>query len=212
LAFDRYFDERSRRFARFYGNERLARALGRAALFERARYAVDMALARGASHVLDVGCGSGPLFEPLATRGVRVTGLEPAARMRELACVQASRFGPLVGVEDRPWESIEESDAYDLAVALGIFDYVQHADDLMLRLGRASPAVVASFPSPGLRTTLRKLRYGVRGVSVHGYSRQQILDLADVSGMVVDDIRPLGRAGCVVCFVRRGAGPSLPSR
>jgi len=35
--------------------------------------------------VLDVGCGAGPLFESLRDRGAIVTGIEPSAKMLELA-------------------------------------------------------------------------------------------------------------------------------
>ncbi len=43
------------------------------------------AIATGAKRVLDVGCGSGPLFAPLASKGIHVTGIDPAEAMVELA-------------------------------------------------------------------------------------------------------------------------------
>ncbi len=76
MGFDRYFDKRSEKFSAFYGNEKVTRAIGRGALFDRLRYAVDKAAETGAKSVLDVGCGSGPLFEPLAIQGIAVTGLK----------------------------------------------------------------------------------------------------------------------------------------
>ncbi len=45
--------------------------------------------------------------------------------------------------------SIDEVDAYDVAIALGVFDYVDDPADLLARMGRAAGHVVGSFPSPG---------------------------------------------------------------
>ena len=53
-------------------------------------------------------------------------------------------------------------------------------------------------PGPGLRTNLRKIRYGARGVSVHGYSRERIGLLARASGMDTIELAPLGRAGYIL--------------
>ena len=205
MPFDRYFDERSKKFSNFYGNERLTRALGRGALFDRLEFAVQSAIGIDAKHVLDVGCGSGPLFEPLAAKGIRVTGIEPAAQMVELAQRQADRFPGLVEVRQASWEDLDEHDAYDMATALGIFDYVKPAAELLTRLGAAAPSVVASFPRPGPRTNFRKIRYGARGVQVYGYERAAVEDLARTAGLEPVSIETLGRAGYVAHFTRRAS-------
>lgn len=204
MPFDQYFDQRSERFSRFYGNERLTRALGRGALFDRLRFAVRTATELDVKHVLDVGCGSGPLFEPLATKGIRVTGLEPAPKMVELAQREAERFPGLVEVRAARWEDLDERDAYDMATALGVFDYVKPAEELLSRLSAAAPFVVASFPRPGQRTNFRKVRYGMRGVGVFGYDRERIESLARTTGTEAVTVEPLGRAGYVALFSRRG--------
>ena len=202
MSFDRYFDVRSRKFSSHYGNERVTRALGRGALFDRLRFAVETVAWARAEHVLDVGCGSGPLFGPLASHGVKVTGLEPAPGMRELALAEAARYPGLVEVEDRGWETLDEQDAYDVAVALGVFDYVDVPGDLLGRMGRAAPHVVGSFPSTGLRTNLRKYRYGRKGVGVHGYTTTRINQLAAEAGLRVEELSVLGGAGWAVHFTR----------
>ncbi len=91
------------------------------------------------------------------------------------------------------------------AVALGVFDYVATPVDLLERMGRAAPHAIGSFPSPGLRTSLRKLRYGARGVGVHGYTRSGLARLAEEAGMEVTTVNPLGHAGYAVHFSRRNA-------
>ena len=201
--FQTYFHRRAGRFAAFYSSEPVARVLGRGPLFDRLRLAVETAVALGAERVLDVGCGSGPLFAPLAAAGIHVTGIDPAPAMVELARQQASLFPALVEVDQRGWEDVTEVDAYDLAVALGVFDYVGMPVDLLARMGRAAGHVVASFPSPGLRLRLRQIRYGARGVSVHGYGAYGFDRLALEAGMEVAEMFPLDRAGHVVHFRRR---------
>ncbi|HUO47408.1 MAG TPA: class I SAM-dependent methyltransferase [Acidimicrobiales bacterium] len=206
--FDTYFDRRASRFAAFYRSEPVSRLLGRGPLFDRLTKAVDVVTARGARHVLDVGCGSGPLFGPLAERGIEVTGIDPAPAMVALAEREAARFPGRVRVEARGWEEIAEVDAYDAATALGVFDYVDEPEALLVRMGRAAPIAVGSFPAPGLRVELRKIRYGARGVHVHGYRRADLDALAEAAGMRVAEAQPLGRAGYLVTFERRNGPPA----
>jgi SAM-dependent methyltransferase len=203
--FGTYFHERAGRFAAFYSSEPVARALGRGPLFDRLRLAVELAVELAATSVLDVGCGSGPLFAPLAERGIRVTGIDPAEAMVERARRQAAEYPGLVDVRRSGWEDLDEVDAYDLAVALGVFDYVATPADLLRRMGRAAPHAFGSFPSPGLRTDLRKVRYGARGVGVHGYDVAAFHRMAGEAGVEVARVTPLGRAGHVVHFRRPGA-------
>lgn len=203
-GFDTYFEERARRFSSFYRSEPVARLLGRGALFDRLRLAVDAVAALGATRVLDVGCGSGPLFSPLAERGVSVTGIDPAPAMVELAKREAARYPSLVHVRQERWEDLEDIDSYDAAVALGVFDYVADPVELLLRMRGAAPNLIASFPVPGLRLRLRRLRYGARGVEVHGYTTGDLERLAQASQLELREFTRLGRAGHLAKFARPG--------
>jgi SAM-dependent methyltransferase len=200
--FQTYFHRRASRFSAFYASEPVARALGRGPLFDRLRLAVEISVALPAKRVLDVGCGSGPLFTPLAEKGIHVTGLDPAENMIALARQKAASFPGLIDVEQRGWEQLDEVDAYDVAIALGVFDYVGEPAELLGRMGRAADHAIASFPSPGFRTNLRKLRYGARGVGVHGYPVDGYKQLAARAGLEVVEQIPLGKAGFVVHFAR----------
>ena len=202
MGFDRYFDKRSEKFSAFYGNENVTRVMGRGALFDRLRFAVDKAAETGSKSVLDVGCGSGPLFEPLATQGIAVTGLEPAPGMLELARTEAARVPGLVEVRQGSWDDLDARDEFDMAVGLGLFDYVETPGDLLTRLGTAARSVVASFPAPGLRTEFRKIRYRRGDVQVYGYERPRISELARIANLEEAEVRPLGKAGYVVHFTR----------
>ena len=202
--FDTYFHDRASRFAAFYRSEAISRLIGRGPLFDRLRGCVDIVAGLGATNVLDVGCGSGPLFAPLAARGVHVAGIDPAPAMVALARLEAGRHAALVTVEERGWETVDDEDAYDVAVALGVFDYVDEPGELLSRMSYAAPHVVASFPAPGLRLQLRRVRYGTRGVHVHGYRPEDLSRLAAASGLVAEELRPLGRAGYLAHFARSG--------
>jgi SAM-dependent methyltransferase len=208
MAFDEFFDRRSRRFSRLYKSRAVTRALGRGALFQRLDFAIDRAVHVNAKRVLDVGCGSGVTFLPLTARGIRVTGIDPAPEMVKLAREEASRCHGEAEVVQLGWEQIPEwhtGELFDVAIALGVFDYVPNADELLRALAQAAHYVIASFPSPGMRTNLRKVRYGTRGVSVYGRSRGQIESLVRDAGLEVSELLPLGRAGFVVL-----GGPSEP--
>jgi hypothetical protein len=112
--------------------------------------------------------------------------------MVALARKQAARFPGLVEVRQRGWEEIDEIDGYDLAVALGVFDYVERPADLLARMGKAAPAAVASFPEPGLRLQFRRIRYGRHGVGVYGHRPDDLGRIATAAGMTVADMRDLG--------------------
>lgn len=208
--FETYFHERASRFAAFYRSEPVARLLGRGPLFDRLRGTVALVADLGARRVLDVGCGSGPLFAPLARRGVHVVGIDPARAMVAMASREASRYPGMVRVEERGWENIEDEDAYDVAVALGVFDYVGDAAALLERMARAAPHVIGSFPSPGVRTQLRRVRYGRRGVGVYGRSRADLVRLAAAGALDVADLIALGRAGHLAHFSRANSPETGP--
>ncbi|HXW35951.1 MAG TPA: class I SAM-dependent methyltransferase [Acidimicrobiales bacterium] len=200
--FGGYFHRRAKRFSSFYRSEPVSRLLGRGPIFDRLRIALDQVEQLGAKSVLDVGCGSGPLFAPLAQKGVHVTGLDPAPAMVQLARSEAARFPGLVEVSERGWEDIDEQDTYDAAVALGVFDYVDRPSDLLERMGRAADHVIGSFPAPGLRLELRKIRYGARGVGVHPYPASGFEGLARDAKLRLGALLPLGAAGHVAVFHR----------
>jgi SAM-dependent methyltransferase len=206
MSFDEYFDRRSARFASFYRSRAVSRVLGRGALFERMDFAIDKTVELGAQRVLDIGCGSGPLFRPLTSRGIRVVGVEPAPGMIELARNEASRCNGLAEVVEMGWEQIQAwhtGEPFDVAIALGVFDYVPNPEDLLGAMAGAARHVVASFPLPGARMALRKLRYGARGVSVYGYSRDRIEALAGQAGIDAVELAPLARAGYALFGRRR---------
>jgi len=201
--FETYFHRRARRFSSFYASEPVARALGRGPMFDRLRLAAQISLSLSPSRVLDVGCGSGPLFAELAPEGIHITGIDPAEAMIRLATPEAAKYGDLVELRQAAWEDVRDVDDFDVAVALGVFDYVSEPARLLETMSRAATHSIGSFPAPGLRLEFRKVRYGARGVTVHGYTNVDFLRLANEVGLDVVDRIPLGNAGHVVHFRRR---------
>jgi SAM-dependent methyltransferase len=67
-----------------------------AQLLPAARVVVDSARLRPGERVLDLGCGSGNAALLAAERGGEVTGVDPAARLLEIARAQAAREGKKV--------------------------------------------------------------------------------------------------------------------
>jgi SAM-dependent methyltransferase len=64
-----------------------------AQLLPAARAVVEAAAPRPGECVIDVGCGSGSCAVLAAERGARVTGVDPAARLREVAAAEAAARG-----------------------------------------------------------------------------------------------------------------------
>lgn len=199
-----YFDHRAARFGAWYRNEWLTRLLGRGAIIDRLRYAVDVAANARARRVIDVGCGTGPLFEPLAKNGIKVVGIDPAENMTSRARAEARRVGQGVSVRTAGWESlVGGAREFDLAVALGVFDYVCDPVAALDAMRTVAGAVVASFPNASLRRDIRQLRYGRRGVKVFGYTESELSDIFNAAGLEILECIQLGRSGFIV-YAREG--------
>lgn len=133
----------------------------------------------GAS-VLDVGCGSGRYSIALAERGARVTGVDTAERMLEIARRLAAERG--VGEYCRfvagDFLSSPLGSGHDVTLAVGFFDYTADPRPYLRRMAGASRAggkLIATFPRLWTwRAPVRKLRLGLRGCPVHFYSRSGV--------------------------------------
>jgi len=86
---------------------------------------LDLAGDVAGRRILDVGCGAGPLFESLRDRGAIVTGIEPSARMLDLARKRLGEGAALhlggLGGDPLPFPDA----AFDDAIACLVLHYLE---------------------------------------------------------------------------------------
>jgi 2-polyprenyl-3-methyl-5-hydroxy-6-metoxy-1,4-benzoquinol methylase len=155
---------------------------------------------RGAS-ICDVGCGSGRFATALARQGGRVTGLDFAPRMLELARELAESEGVtprcrFVLTDVLDWAAPEQ---FDLVIAIGFWDYV--ADPLTrLRVIRrmTSGRFFSAWPRSGtVRAAIRGLRLKVSGCPVYFWRREQIERCLKQAGFQPYSWQVYGQLHCV---------------
>jgi SAM-dependent methyltransferase len=85
---------------------------------------LDLAGDVAGRRILDVGCGAGPLFEALRDRGAIVTGVEPSAKMLELA---RERLGDGAALRQADLNDPLPfpDDAFDDAIACLVLHYLE---------------------------------------------------------------------------------------
>ena len=186
-----YWDKHSGLFGEYYKNPTWFDRTFRKAIFLRAMIAIDVCAELKSPSVLDIGSGPGVNSVALVKKGgaSRLTGIDFAPNMIELARGHADSEG----VGDK-CEFIEgdfmrhdfKLESFDLAVALGVFDYIGEPEAFLGRMRRvAKKALVASWPENGLRMFLRKLRYSC---PVYPYTEQRIRELHRNAGAPAVDL------------------------
>lgn len=179
----RYFDRHAVDFDEIYGGRESALRtwrdrLSRGTVVERLSFVEDRARDLPPGRVLDVGCGSGRFSVRLAQQGWNAVGLDFAEEMIELA----RKYAAQAGVSERCSFSTDDfldwpdDTSFDLALAIGLFDYVAEPSPLLAKLSTASGGrVVASFPKRmHPLVPLRWVRLRASGCPVYFYSRHQV--------------------------------------
>ncbi|MEW6250646.1 MAG: methyltransferase domain-containing protein [Planctomycetota bacterium] len=195
-----YFDDRVAAYDAFYDPpSRLLRAFNRVfrkAVYLRRDRALAVARQYGCRTMLDVGCGSGRNSVFWARHGIEeVYGVDIAAEMIR----EAERIARAAGVADRcrfehlDFAKMQPARTYDIVVACGVFDYVEHAEPFLAHMARfAGRVVYGSFPGWTLvRTPLRKIRYALRGCPTHFYRRAELEKLLNSVGFGRTEILPV---------------------
>ena len=111
---------------------------------------------RTSKAIVDIGCGTGALALPLAHRGHRVTGIDPARPMLDLA--RSKDVEGLVEWLEGDARSLPTTAAFDLAVMTGhVFQVFLGDDDIAAVLGdarshlRAGGALMFETRNPAVR-------------------------------------------------------------
>jgi ubiquinone/menaquinone biosynthesis C-methylase UbiE len=184
-------------------------------MYERFRRTVaECTPVGGASlpRVLDVGCGSGRFSVAVAKAGVReVLGLDFAPSMLDIARQLAERqgVGDRCRFEAGDFMERKFAEPFDIALAIGLFDYVADCAPFLRKMRRVSRVkVVATFPRRWTwRAPLRKLRLALRGCPVFFFTRPQVERLMAEAGFQRFTIERIGKIYFVVghCGESEGA-------
>jgi SAM-dependent methyltransferase len=200
-----YFDERVADYDAFYDPpSAMARQFNRVfrkAVFMRRDQTAILANQYGCRTLLDVGCGSGRNSVWFARNGIEhVVGIDVSGEMIEEAKTLARQAGVETRCEFRQMDfmSMPTGSRFDMVVALGVFDYVERAEDFLRHMSEFADRVIyGSFPGWTLvRSPLRKIRYALRGCPTHFYRRAELASLFDTVGFGTAGFKPVP-SGCL---------------
>jgi 2-polyprenyl-3-methyl-5-hydroxy-6-metoxy-1,4-benzoquinol methylase len=181
-------------FAAIYRSDKLGwrwfNRVFRRAVFARYEIAMRESGDVSGKAILDIGCGSGVYSIELARRGARrVLGLDFSEPMLEIARRSALEAGVGPAIDFQRGEFLAHdfgAEAFDVSIAMGVFDYLEQAQPFLTKMARLTRGVVlASFPKFSLvRGTARRLRYRLtdRG-DVFYYTAGQVAALAAAAGL-----------------------------
>jgi 2-polyprenyl-3-methyl-5-hydroxy-6-metoxy-1,4-benzoquinol methylase len=160
----------------------------RSDMFERFRLTFELFGNVGDKTVLDIGCGSGRYAVEFARRGARVTGIDFAPRMLELARAHAIEAGVAERCEfqQAALDELPAGQQYDVSLAIGVLDYVASPRSFVEHMRHHTRETMAlTFPSRSpLRMPLRKLRYLIKRCPVYFYDGAQIAKIMAGFGTV----------------------------
>ena len=193
-----HFRRKAFSFDHLYDEEHALQRLLRPGLFNRREFALEIAGEYEAPRVLDVGGGSGRIGEFMLEQGAsRYVDVDLSDTMLDLARQRLERFGDKVTLIQGDFLSAQIPGSYDVALALGYFDYIDNAPAHVARIAdllAPGGSAVASFPRwTWTKGPIRKLRYEViNNCPIFDYTRDGLMQLfGDYSNV---EIRP-GKSG-----------------
>jgi SAM-dependent methyltransferase len=193
-----HFRRKAFSFDQLYDEEHALQRALRPGLFNRREFALEVAREYDAPRVLDVGGGSGRNGELLLEQGAsRYVDVDLSDAMLDLARQRLQRFGDKVVLLQGDFLTTPIPGSYEVALALGYFDYIEDAPAHVKRMSELlapGGSVVASFPRwTWTKGPIRKLRYEViNNCPIFDYTRDGLMELfADYTNV---EIRP-GKSG-----------------
>lgn len=167
--------------------KRLVDHLFRKSMYERFRRTLKEVSAAEIGHILDVGCGPGRYCVEYLKLGKKVTGVDLADGMLQIArkiCsqeVSGGQYEFLLG----DYLTMSFSKKFDAAVLMGLFDYIADPVTLLKKLRTdTSKIILGSFPmKSGFLAWQRRVRYRLRGCPLYLYDRQQLKNILQAAGM-----------------------------
>lgn len=164
---------------------------------------------RGAA-ILDVGCGSGHYALELARRGARVTGVDVAGTVLQIARRKACEQG----VDGRcnfvagDFLSLPLEPTFAVTLAIGFFDYTSAPLPYLRKMRMVTGGkLIATFPRLWTwRAPIRKIRLAFRGCPVYFYTKRRVARLLHESGWGEARIERCGKLHFVVASARDSGG------
>jgi SAM-dependent methyltransferase len=193
-----HFRKKAFSFDHLYDEEHALQRALRPGLFDRRELALEVARSYDTPRVLDVGGGSGRIGEPLLEQGAsRYVDVDLSDSMLDLARNRLSRFGDKVTLVQGDFLETATPGSFDVALALGYFDYIANAPAHVQRMSELlapGGSVVASFPRwTWTKGPIRKLRYEViNNCPIFDYTQEGLTQL--FAGYSSVEIRP-GKSG-----------------
>lgn len=150
----------------------------------RARLVVQMAAVSDSDRVVDIGCGPGNAVRAAASRGARVTGVDPATVMLGLARILTRDRAAITwaqgSAEDLPLPD-------DSATVVWSAATVHHWADVTAGLAEVRRVLCAGGRFLAIE---RQVRPGATGLASHGWTDQQAVSFAELCrGAGFDDVR-----------------------
>ena len=148
--------------------------------------------------VLDLGCGTGILALGAAYLGAKkVTGIDISSTMLDMASKKAKSLKQDSKIEfiEADFSDVNLSNTkYNISIAVGFFDYVQHPGMILNKIHKhTSERVVAIFPLKYcLLIPLRILFLKIKKSPLFLFKRKEAIDLAKKSGFRIENINYYG--------------------
>jgi SAM-dependent methyltransferase len=196
-----HFRAKAFSFDALYDEEHALQRTLRPGLFDRRELALDVVREYDAPSILDVGGGSARVGELTLENGAaRYVDVDLSDTMLGLARARLERFGDKVELVQDDFLTAPLEGPFDIALALGYFDYIEDAAAHLRRIGElTSGSLVASFPRwTWTKGPVRKLRYEViNNCPIFDYTEDGLKRLLAESGFARTDIK-VGKSGFLV--------------
>jgi SAM-dependent methyltransferase len=158
---------------------RIMDKLFRGAMYERYKRTISFLNSNEVKTVLDVGCGSGRYAIDLSRNGMKITGVDFAKEMLDIAEANSQKLGFDNDFIEGSYLDVKIEKKHDAAILMGLFDYISNPLDLFLKLKvDTAKYILASFPkSGGVLAWQRKIRYNMRNCQLFYYDKKIIQNL-----------------------------------
>jgi SAM-dependent methyltransferase len=196
-----HFRAKAFSFDALYDEEHAVQRAVRPGLFLRRELAIEVVREHGTPSVLDVGGGSGRVGEFALEAGAsRYVDVDLSDTMLDLARDRLARFGDRVELIQGDFLTAPIEGPFDVAIAVGYFDYIDNAGAHLRRIGELTTgSLVASFPRwTWTKGPIRKIRYEViNNCPIFDYTQSGLRTLLHDAGFTRLDVRH-GRSGYLV--------------